>query len=118
MKILHRYILSLMLRNLLLSLLVLVLVFSVFDFLDRIDNVLGEDPSFWTTAQYFAYKLPLTISLMLPASMIVATLFTVGVLSKNSEFTAMRAAGLRIFWLVKPILLFSLALSLLAIAFN
>lgn len=118
MKILHRYITGQLLRNLLVSMLIFVFLFTVFDFLDRIDNVLEEEVDFITAFQYFAYKIPLTISLMLPVGMLVATLFTVGILSKNSEFTAMRSAGLPVLWLARPIFIFAFALSVVSIFFN
>lgn len=118
MKVLHHYIQTQLLRNLLLSLLMLVLLFSIFDFFDRIDNILEEDAELLTVLQYFSFKIPLTVSLMLPAAMLVATMFTIGILSKNSEFTAMRASGLTIFWLCRPILVTSLLLSIFTVIFN
>ena len=94
MKILTRYILSLTLKNLLLSLMVFTLLFLVIDFFEHFDNIVGEGASVISTAQYFLFKIPLTVSLMLPVAMLLATMLTLGLLSKNSEITAMRAAGL------------------------
>lgn len=118
MKILHRYILQLEVKNLFLSLMVLILLFIVIDFFDRIDNILQEQVSVGLIAQYFLYKIPVAISLMLPAAMLISTLLTFGILSKNSEFTAMRAAGLQILWLARPVLVVGLFVSLFSIAFN
>jgi len=118
MKILHRYILSQLLRNLLLSLMIFSLLFLVFDFFDRIDNIMREGAGLWTVISYFLYKVPLTISLMMPVAILVSVLFTVGILSKNSEITAMRASGLKIFWLARPILLTGILLSIATLIFN
>jgi lipopolysaccharide export system permease protein len=118
MKILHKYIASQLLRNLLVSIFLFVFLFSLIDFFDRIDNVLEEDPDLLIVAQYFLYKIPLTISLMLPVAMLVSTLFTIGLLCKNSEFTAMRASGLPVLWLVRPVFVISFIVSVLSIGFN
>ncbi len=118
MKILRRYLVTYFLRNVGLSLMVFVLLFLVFDFFDRIDNIMAEDAGVWITIQYFLYKVPLTVSLMLPVAMMVATLLTIGLLSKNSEITAMRASGVTIWWLANPLLVTGLVMSLCAILIN
>ncbi|MBN8550351.1 MAG: LPS export ABC transporter permease LptG [Deltaproteobacteria bacterium] len=115
MTIIHRYLLKHLLRNFFVSLLAFTFLFVVFDFFDRFDNLLAENASFGTSVLYFLLKMPLTINLMLPVAMLVSTLFTIGMLSKQSEITAMRAAGLPILWLAKPILAFAFVLSLLSL---
>lgn len=112
MKILHRYLLKQLLRNFGICLFALVALFEVFEFFDRFDNLLAENASLGTSLKYFALKLPQTLNLMLPVAMLVATLFTVGILSKHSEITAMRAAGLPILWLSRPLLAFGFILSI------
>lgn len=103
MKILHRYVLKLLLRNMLLSLLTFSMLFWIFDFFDRIDNILPEGTDFLTVTTYFLYKLPITVSYMLPVAMLVSCLLTIGLLSRNSEMTAMRASGVRVLWIAKPV---------------
>jgi lipopolysaccharide export system permease protein len=118
MKIIHRYLLRQLLRNFLLALLTFVLLFIVFDFFDRVDKFLSEGASFLDTLKYFVLKIPLTVSLMLPVASLVSTLFTIGILSKNSEITAMRAAGLPISWLARPLLAFGIFISFGALLLN
>ena len=84
MKILHRYLLLQFLRTLAVSLAAFSFLFLVFDFFDRVDNLIAEDASLWNSLRYFALKIPLTVNLMLPIATLVATLFTIGMLSKNS----------------------------------
>ena len=118
MKILHRYILAQLLRNLALSLLVFTSLFLIFDFFERIDNIVAEDASFLTGLKYFLYKIPLTVSLMLPVAMLVSTMLTIGLLSRHSEITAMRASGAPVLWLARPVFLTGLAVSLGALILN
>jgi len=74
MKILHRYILVQLVRNLVLSLVGFTLLFLIFDFFDRIDNIVAENASVWTSVQYFLFKVPLTVTLMLPVAMLALIL--------------------------------------------
>jgi lipopolysaccharide export system permease protein len=83
----------------------------VIDFVDRIDNIIDEGTSILLTLEYFLMKIPFIFTLILPISSLIATLFTVGLLSKNSELTAMRASGLTITHIVKPILVLTTVLS-------
>lgn len=115
MTIIHRYLLRQLVRNFGVTLIAFTFLFLVFDFFDHFDNLLAENATFGDSVRYFALKMPLTLNLMLPVAMLVATLFTIGMLSKNSEITAMRAAGLPILWLARPLLGFGLALSLLSL---
>ena len=115
MKILHRYILSLLARNFLIGLSTFVFLFLVVDFIDRIDNVLAEGASAWLIIQYFLCRVPLMAQLMLPVALIFSALFTFGLLSKSSEITAMRASGLTLAWLARPLMLFGLFLSALSL---
>ena len=115
MKILHRYILSLLVRNFAVGLTTFVFLFLVVDFIDRIDNVLSESPSVLLVLQYFLCRVPLMTQLMLPVALIFATLFTYGLLSKSSEITAMRASGLTVAWLGRPLLFFGATLSLFSL---
>jgi lipopolysaccharide export system permease protein len=115
MSILHRYILKQLLRNFWISILAFTFLFFIFDFFDRFDNLLAENASLWISLKYFILKMPLTLNLVLPIAMLVATLFTLGMLSKNSEITAMRAAGLPILWIARPVLWFALGLSVFSL---
>lgn len=118
MTILQRYILRLLLRNLVLSLGVFSILFLVFDFFDRIDNIVSEGGSFLLAVEYFALKLPHIVTLMMPVAVLVATLFTIGLLSRNSEITAMRASGITVFALAKPLLITGLVASITSMAIN
>jgi lipopolysaccharide export system permease protein len=118
MKILHRYLLGQFLRNLFICTVICTSLLTLVDFFDRIDNIAAQDAGLFTALSYFIFKIPSNLHVMLPTAVLVATLFTFGLLSKNSEITAMRAAGVTIFWLIRPILFVGLCLSLIAILFN
>jgi len=118
MTILSRYVLSMALRNIILSLCVFVFLFVLIDFFDRIDNIAKEGAHFFTALLYFIYKIPMALTWMLPVSMLAGSMITVGVLSKNSEITAMRAAGIRLTRIYRPILGIAIVMSISAIFMN
>jgi lipopolysaccharide export system permease protein len=108
MKILRSYLLISFIKNFLTSLGIFVILFITVDFIDRIDNILQENSSIFLIFEYFILKIPLFITLVFPISMLVSTLFTLGILAKTSELTAIRAAGISITWLSIPLFIFGL----------
>ena len=56
MSIIQKYILKNFLQTLFLCLSGLTILFLIFDFFDRIDNIIAEKPSFVLVAEYFFYK--------------------------------------------------------------
>jgi lipopolysaccharide export system permease protein len=118
MSILHRYILKETAKNIALCSIGFCSLFFLFDFFDRIDNILDDSPSTILIVRYFLYKIPQFFTFTLPIASLVGTMLALGLLSKKSEFTAMRAAGLEVTYLIRPVLLLTLSLSILSIALN
>ncbi len=118
MKILHRYLLTQFCRNFIMALVVLTFLFLIVDFFDRIDNISRVETTVGTTVTYFLLKIPLMISLMFPLAMLTGTLFTIGLLAKNSELTAMRATGVTVLWLGRPLFIFGFFVSISALLLN
>jgi len=87
-----------------------LVVFSV-DFLEKIKGLYKYDAELQWLVQYFLFRFPRIFIEMLPLSLLMATLLTFGGLSKNSEVTAFKSAGVSIFRLTAPILLFGAVMS-------
>jgi lipopolysaccharide export system permease protein len=117
-KILHKYFLSQFLAVFGLCLLASTSLFIVFDFFERVSVFIKEDSTFLQALSYMAFKIPLIVQLMTPIAVVVATLVSVGKLSQLSEITAMRACGVSLLWLAKPLLILGLLISILSLAFN
>lgn len=110
----HQYVTREIVRNVALASAAFCFLFLIFDFFDRIDNIITEDASLWTGCLYFLLKIPFLFNITLPIAMLVGTLFTIGIFAKNAELTAMRAAGLRVAWIARPVLVLAFVLSLLS----
>ena len=61
--------------------------------------------------QYLWYATPQFIYYVLPVAGLVATLVTIGVLTRTSELTVMKACGISLYRVALPLLAFSLVWS-------
>ena len=95
MKILDRYLWSSTLQGILIAWIALVILDTFFAFI----NEAGKTNALYTTFQatiYLVYTLPSRFYEFFPTSVLIGTLLGLGNLAANSEFIAMRAAGVSI----------------------
>lgn len=72
---------------------------------DLLGYVLADQLSLGTFARLVGLLVPFVISFALPMGMLTGVLLTLGRLSADSEITAMRAAGLSLFRIARPVLI-------------
>lgn len=118
MKLIDRYVLSAFLRVLFWSILAFVAIFLLIDLFDHLDNFLDDNARLVVILRYYLYQLPLVIDLCLPVGMLLASLFTVGILSKNNEYTSLLSAGVSLTRLSRSVLIFGILVSLGALVFR
>jgi len=111
--ILQIYLLRQFLSTLVVSLFVATSLFLVFDFFERVQVFFREGASVWQAALYIFYKIPLVVQLMMPVAVLVSVLLSIGRLSQLSEVTAMRACGVGLFFLARPLLYAGICISVL-----
>ena len=102
MKLLDRYILKTFLNFFVITCVSFIGLYLIVDFFQRFRMFLSNDATAWQMASYFLYSIPLIISLVLPAAILLATLLTYSSLSKFSEITAMKANGISLYRIVAP----------------
>ena len=93
MKIFNRYIIRSVLTPTLFVLFLLVSLRALFAFIDVLDDVGKGEFTAMTGLTIVALSLPLWIVELLPMATLIGTVLGLGVLSSNSELTAMRAAS-------------------------
>ena len=111
MKILDRYLWSATLQGLLIAWLALVILDVFFAFI----NESGKTNALYSNTQaliYLIYTLPARFYEFFPTATLIGTLLGLGNLAANSEFTAMRAAGVSIGNIVFSILKLGLLLAI------
>jgi len=117
-KVLTRYIAGEFLKLFAYCLFGLILVYLLFDFIDRAGNFFKSDPQMIHVLLYFLYKIPTIVFQLVPVSVLLGTLLTLALLSKNSEITAMKAGGVGVPRIVAPIVVLAVLLAGAAFAIN
>lgn len=117
-RMLYKYIQQIYVKNSGFVLLALILLFLLIDVTDRIDTILNEDASFLTALSYFSLKIPNTVVLTLPISLLLGSLVTITMLQRNSELIIMRSAGMRLIEIFKPMLVVAFIASFFALVIN
>lgn len=113
MGILSRYIALTWLRLLALCLGSFLAVYLVLDMMDKVPRFLRAGGAAADILRYFVFKLPEMIGQTASFSILMATLLTLGLLSRNSEIIAMRSCGVSLPRISLPMLGLGLAASLL-----
>jgi len=94
MKIISRYVLQHFFPIFGLAVLAFTGLYLIIDFFEKIEDIVKNALSLSDTLYYFLYKSPLIITQGFPMSILLAALITMGILKRNRELIAMRAAGI------------------------
>ncbi|MHB8543226.1 MAG: LptF/LptG family permease [Leptospirales bacterium] len=118
MRILTRYIAGELSKIFLLCLVSLEAIYGVIDSVEKIKDFLSHHASLTLMGEYFFYRGIEVSFRVLPMAGLLATLLTLGILSKNQELTAIRAAGISLVRATKPFLVLGLLISFLELGLN
>lgn len=118
MTILFRYILREYAKIFLMCFAGLMTIYLVIDFFEKVRRFLRYDASAVSILAYFALKLPNISFQIAPLAVLMATLLTLGLLSRSNEITAMRSCGISLLWITTPFLSFATGIALILLAFS
>lgn len=111
-RILHRYVIREYLNIFCLSLSSLILIYVIVLFFQKMDILIKYKAPFYLIFEYLLYKIPeVTFQWTLPYAVLLATLLTLGTLSRHSEITAMKAGGISLYRITFPLLFIALIAS-------
>lgn len=102
--ILDRYIAKMYLRLQALTFASLLGIFYISTFIDLSDKLFRGSTTAGLMAQYFLFATPQFVYYIIPISVLIATLVTVGALTRNSELIVMRACGISLYRVALPLL--------------
>jgi lipopolysaccharide export system permease protein len=111
MSILNRYISLSWLRLFSLCLCSFLSIYLVLDMMDKIPRFIRAGASFTDILYFFLNKLPEMVGQTTSFSVLMGTLLTLGILSRNAEITAMRSCGISLFTISLPMLALGMAAS-------
>lgn len=103
MRIITRYVLREFLKTLAFSVAAFGGLVMISEFFRELDMYLDKKAALSVVLAYFAYNMPWWVVQVLPISVLLAVLFSLGNMSRHNEITAMKAAGVNA-WRVLSIL--------------
>lgn len=111
MKLLDRYILRQFLLTFIMLVLGLPLLFIIGDITDNIDTYMDRGVPIARLGLAYVYQFPQFMVYAFPIAALVATVFTIGGLTRHQEITAAKAGGVSFWRLFVPVGLLSIVLS-------
>jgi LPS export ABC transporter permease LptG/LPS export ABC transporter permease LptF len=81
-------------------------IFYIATFIDLSDKLFKGQTTGAMILRYFWYSTPQFVYYVLPIAALIATLVTVGLLTKSSELTVMKACGISLYRAAVPLLVF------------
>jgi LPS export ABC transporter permease LptG/LPS export ABC transporter permease LptF len=116
--ILDEYVMGSFMRNFLLVLASLSVLFLIFTFFELIGDIIKYRTPLVTVGEYLLNLIPFILYNVTPLCSLVAVLITFGTLSRTSELTAMKATGVSLYRVVAPVVLVAALLSVGLFAFD
>jgi lipopolysaccharide export system permease protein len=86
--------------------------------MEKLDDFIDEDASIDIVLEYYFVFIPEIIRLMLPVSVLLGGLFTVGKLSTQNELTAIKSSGVSFYRFTLPFMITTFIISLCAVYFG
>jgi len=117
-KILHRYVLKEHVGPLTFALTALTSILLLQYIGKHFGELVGKGLPTLVIAEFFGLSVPLTVALTLPMAVLVATLYAFSRLAAENEITALKASGVSLINVLKPVLWAALGVTLLMVGFN
>jgi lipopolysaccharide export system permease protein len=111
MRLLDRHVLAAWLKSLSLIMAALLGLLILVDMQRNLAEFIAGGAGVWDVIYYYLVLLPSNIPVVLQISVLLSLLYSLGQLHRNNEFTAMRAAGLGLWRVLRAPWLFGLLLA-------
>ena len=77
-----------------------------------LDELVGKGLEFSVILEFIVYTMAMLMTNALPLAMLLASIMTFGDLGENNELLAMKAAGISLYRIMKPVIVLSILLSI------
>ena len=118
MKIIDRYILSSYLQRLVGVFAICMIIFIIQTFWLFVDDLAGKGLDLTIIFKFLLYYSPKLVPLVLPLSVLLASLMTYGDLAENYEFAAMKSTGISLQRAMRGLVLFHIFLGISSFYFS
>jgi lipopolysaccharide export system permease protein len=113
-----RYVLARFARVFLISVLIFSIIYITVNVFEEIDNFIDHNASLTDIARFYLYTMPFVLTLVIPVSLLLATMFSMGIMARRNELTAFISSGISLVRVSAPLLVASLFMSLFSTWFN
>ena len=117
MKILDKYLLKTFLSTFFTVFIILFFIFILQSVWLFIAELAGKDLDLVMVLKFLLFAMPRIVPLVLPLSVLLASIMTFGNLAENYEFAAMKSAGISLQRAMKSLIIFIAILSVVAFSF-
>ncbi|NQU67597.1 MAG: YjgP/YjgQ family permease [Candidatus Marinimicrobia bacterium] len=93
-KLLDRYIINQFVSKFIGSMIAFLTIFIIVDVIDHLDKFIDTDITRNEIFKYYFHTLPWYISIGMPMALLLSTVFSLGLLQKRNELTAIKASGI------------------------
>lgn len=112
MTIIHAYVTRLFFKYFGMVLGMIIAIYLSIDFFGKIDNFMRISLPAPRIIIYYLYEIPMIISQITPAALLLGVLVVFGLMSKNNEIIALKSGGISEYYLVTPVLVIGLCMSI------
>ena len=116
MKLLYRYLLGQFVRNFLTVAIGFIAIYLLIDFFDKIDHFTRAGKSLREALSFFFLNVPFILDQLGPVLILLAGIITFGILNHNHELQALKASGIPLKTIIRPILAASICVTALYMA--
>ncbi|MFN0033048.1 MAG: LptF/LptG family permease [Flavobacteriales bacterium] len=82
-----------------------------------LDELMGKGLDAWVIFKLLFYASARVVNMALPLAILMSSIMTLGALAENNELTAMKSAGVSLVKILRPLIAFSMILSVCAFLF-
>jgi lipopolysaccharide export system permease protein len=93
-------------------------IYVTVDIFEEIDNFIDHEARVRDIVAYYFYSVPFILTYIIPVSLLLGTVFSMGVMSRRNELTALIASGISLVRIATPIMVTALLISAGSTYFN
>lgn len=113
-----KYLLRSFLRVFAFAVVAFVLIYVTVNIFEEIDNFIDHDAKVLDITRYYFYSLPFVLTYVIPVSLLLGTVFSMGIMARRNELTALLASGVSLTRVARPIFVTSIVIAVFSIYFN
>jgi len=88
------------------------------DLIENLDRFIDNTVPWNIVSKYYVYTVPWFFNIALPMAMLIATVFSVGLLVKRNEWTAMKSSGISLYRIAIPLIIIGVIISYASFEFE